>query len=97
MSLKNKLQTVRQKIGKDSTYDWYTALLCFATCLVIMLVVHIWIFVNLTLTNGPDQNTADKKSISINQSDIQKAVQNIRERDAGSKNVSGVVRTDPSL
>ncbi|MEN9621811.1 MAG: hypothetical protein RLZZ67_245 [Candidatus Parcubacteria bacterium] len=97
MSLKNKFQLVRQKIGRNSTYDWYTALLCFASCLVILLAIHIWIFIDLTLTSGTNQNTADKKSVSINQGDIQKAVQNIRERDANSKNVSRVVRTDPSL
>ena len=97
MSFKNTFQNIRQKIGRDSTHDWYGALISFALVLFVMLMVHVWMFVNLSSGTTAVQSVSEKKLISIDQADISKAIENTDQKNTGSVNVSGVLRNDPSL
>lgn len=97
MSFKKTFQKMRQYLGKDSTYDWYGALVCFTVLLVVMFIVNTVMFVNLTVSTPSTENISDKKLISVSQADIQKTIESTRQKDVGSRNVSTTLLTDPSL
>lgn len=76
--------------------DWYVILSCFALTLVAVVAINGYIF---WVFSKPAETPAAEslETVSLSRSDITKATQKLRDRDAGASILPSAVRADPSL
>ena len=97
MKLIHFMRNIYQQLGKNPTYDWYTALFCFSGLFCLTVIVNITLFFTGTMKSTVVETSEGGAQVTLSQADIAKAIQSIKEKDTGTRNISNILMNDPSL
>lgn len=96
-NLKNTFLFVRERLGKDPVYDWYTALGLYTLASLSIIGINIVMFFIFTNENIQKPVTEETPSVVLNPVKIENIVTKIKERTEKSDSISEIIRIDPSL